>query len=61
MDTQRSGSHLVNTLTMYGYWIVDRRDARLLETLHTIFCLHFVYVYTVNGFSNPQIIANIVW
>ena len=34
---------------------------RFLETLHVIFCLKFIYFYTVTGFGNFNALVQVDW
>ncbi|KZT23999.1 hypothetical protein NEOLEDRAFT_1068569, partial [Neolentinus lepideus HHB14362 ss-1] len=35
--------------------------ARIMETLHTAFCLHFIYRYLITEFGNEAFMNELYW
>ncbi|EKM52864.1 uncharacterized protein PHACADRAFT_212071 [Phanerochaete carnosa HHB-10118-sp] len=61
----------VFTAQVYFYWYAYKNDRRvlrtfvvalwILETLHTVFCFHFLYEYFVTDIGSPEKLSEIIW
>ncbi|EED82438.1 predicted protein [Postia placenta Mad-698-R] len=61
----------ITTTQAHFYWWSYPQDAKLikrivlivwiLETVHTVFCLHLMYNYTIVDFGSLEHVVNLVW
>ncbi|CCM04663.1 uncharacterized protein FIBRA_06847 [Fibroporia radiculosa] len=59
------------TAQAYFYWWTSQEDSKLLrslvasvwflETMHTLFCIHMAYYYTIISFGDMNGVRQIVW